>query len=155
VTIGDRLHVGVLHEANVRDRLEERGWHAYTWGQGLFCDDVRTALLARQPAVLWRWIPDLIAVKGPRLVLVDPKTDLFGDTDNFSIEILALTAHKVMTALGLAIVYVWQDFTTNTPDRLRVHRWVTEPHPRPGRGSGTPFALVYKADQHPFEWAFR
>jgi len=157
VTGAVRLHIGKGHELDVTEKLAAHGWIVHPWGQGLFegeaGEHVRQALVARQPKTYWRWIPDLIAVKGTRLMLVDPKTDLT-DTPNFSIEIDAYIAHLAMSGFGLPVVYVWQDMTCNTPGGLFVHKWFAELQRGATRGSGTPFGLVSRADQKPFEWAF-
>ncbi len=154
-----RLHIGKAHESATAERLHAHGWTVHPWGQGLFTDDdageeVRAALVTREPKTLWRWIPDLIAVKGSQIYLVDPKTDLRSDTPNFSLEVDAYMAHSMMRCLGLPIVYVWQDFTCNAPHRLRPVRWQLEPQRGEVRGSGTPFVLVRKVDQLPFEAVF-
>ena len=152
-----RLHIGVGHEQAVRDALTARGWFVQEWGQGVLDARVRQALNDRSPIVLWRWLPDLIAIKGQRVVLVDPKTDINKSTPNFSIEISAIQAHCGMRFLGLRIVYVFEDMTCNTPENLEPVKWWM---PDPGRdrvaagGSGTPFALVRKSDQVPLDTWF-
>lgn len=154
-----RLHVGQAHELEVAKQLERRGWAVKPWGQGLFDDNIRQALINRKdPVVYWRWIPDLIAVRGETVYLVDPKTDMRTDTPNFSIELDAFIAHNAMRALGLHIVYVWADLTCNTPGRLVSAGLFT---PEPGRnrvattnGSGTSFMLVRKDAQMPFDKVF-
>jgi hypothetical protein len=154
-----RLHIGKSHEGATADKLRCHGWIVHPWGQGLFADDedgeqVRAALVTREPKTLWRWIPDLIAVKGKKIYLVDPKTDLRGDTPNFSLEVDAYMAHSMMRCLGLPIMYVWQDFTCNAPHLLKPVRWQLDPQRGEVRGSGTPFVLVRKADQVPFDEVF-
>lgn len=154
-----RLHTGKGHEEAVGQKLESHGWLVHPWGQGLFADDetgeqVRAALVLHQPKTMWRWIPDLIAVRNQRVYLVDPKTDLRQDTPNFSIEVDAYMAHLAMSSLGLPVVYVWQDFTCNTPIGLQPHRWELEPQRGKVGGSGTPYALIRKADQLPFAAIF-
>lgn len=150
----DRLHIGQTHERRVQAELERRGWYVQPWGQGLLHERVRQALNDKAPVVLWRWIPDLIAVKEPRICLIDPKSDYRSDTPNFSIEISAIQAHRAMSCLGLRVVYVFADMSCNTPEDLRPIRWEM---PDPGRrrvaanGSGTPYALVRKSDQHPLD----
>ena len=153
----DRLRIGQAHERQVQTELERRGWYVQPWGQGLLDDRVRQALNDRAPIVLWRWIPDLIAVRGERIYLVDPKTDYRPESPNFSIEISAIQAHRAMSCLGLRIVYVFGDLTCNTPENIRPVGWFM---PDPGRrrvaanGSGTPFALVLKSEQVPFDSCF-
>lgn len=148
-----RLHLAKEHEDRVKERLVELGWAVSSYGQGAFCDDVRQALVDYRPVAHWRWMPDLIAARGPRVALIDAKADE-SVTPNFSIEVAAYMAHLTMRGLGLPIFYVWADMTCNTPHGLRVLRWELEPQRGLNRGSGTPFALVAKADQHPFDWAF-
>lgn len=153
----DRLRIGLRHERHVQAELERRGWHVQPWGQGLLDDRVRQVLNERAPVVLWRWLPDLIAVRGDRVYLVDPKTDFRPDSPNFSIEISAIQAHRAMSCLGLRIVYVFGDMTCNSPENIRPVQWFM---PDPGRtriaanGSGTPFALVRKSEQIPFDACF-
>ncbi len=148
----NRLHHGRAHEIAVRERLQRHGWIVQDWGQGILSDEIRVALRVggREPAVLWRWIPDLIAVKGSRVVLIDPKSDLRSDTAYFSIEIGAWQAHLAMLPLGLHVVYVWADFTCNTAQGLK-----PVGDPKPGVSEGrTWFYLIRKDEQKSFEWAF-
>jgi hypothetical protein len=149
--VQDRLHHGRGHEVRVAEKLRAHGWRVQDFGQGLFDDDIRIAMRSAriELTVWWRWIPDLVAAKGSRVVLVDPKTDLNTTTPNFSIEVSAWWAHRQMRMLGLPIVYVWSDFTCNLVELLRPTRrlpGVTEDR--------TEFYLVAKSDQQPFEWAF-
>lgn len=172
-----RLHIGKSHEQAVAEKLRRHGWLVHPWGQGLFADDerglsacgsghtrcgecvgvgerVREALVCHEPKTMWRWIPDLIAIKAGRVCLVDPKTDQRGDTPNFSLEVDAYMTHMAMRSFGLPIVYVWQDFTCNAPQLLEPVRWVLEPQRGKVAGSGTPFILIRKADQYPFDSYF-
>lgn len=147
------MHVGVHHEQEVARRLEASGWDVQRWGQGQFTETIRQALVAKRPTVYWRWMPDLVAARGTRICLIDPKSDS-SSTPNFSIEIDAYIAHRAMLGFGLPIVYVWADMTVNTVDGLYVVRWELRPQRGINRGSGTPFALVRKIDQQPFEKFF-
>jgi hypothetical protein len=150
-----RIHLGKSHEEAVQERLEQYGWTVQPWGQGLLTDEIRAAWQRHYPPVQWRWIPDLIAVRGTRLVLVDPKWDASPESPNFSIEQDAIMAHRAMAQLGLRIVYVFGDFSCNTPEGLVIaHRSLGAERERNG-GSGTPYVLVRKADQHPFEDWFK
>lgn len=118
---------------------------------------VRQALMDRAPVVLWRWIPDMIAVKGNRVALVDPKSELRNDTANFAVEINALQAHRAMSPLGLRIVYVFGDMSCNFPeDLVAVGRFMPDVGSQrvAANGSGTPFVLVRKHDQLPMDKLF-
>jgi hypothetical protein len=149
------MHLGLGHEQAVAEHLAGLGWTVHAWGQGLFDDRdgelVRAALVLHRPATHWRWIPDLIAVRGDEIRLVDPKANQ-SDTEYHAIEIDAWMAHRVMECLGLPIVYVWHDFTCNTPTGLGPRRWFL--NPQGVNGSGTPFVLIRKDEQHPLDWGF-
>ena len=147
------MHLGVEHELRVMHKIQAHGWACQKWGQGLLDDEIRMAMVAYQPKTMWRWLPDLIAVGGRRIFLVDAKSDAT-TTPNFSLEVDAYMAHKAMRALGLPLIYVWQDMTCNTPDALKPIRWELQPQRGRNGGSGTPYLLVRKEDQRPFEWAF-
>lgn len=149
-----RMHVGIGHEVAVTEWLAARRWLVQPWGQGLIREEIRAALGTRWPPVLWRWIPDLIAVRGRQVVLVDPKTSLRNDTPNFAIEQSAVIAHSIMAHLGLQIVYVFADFSCNEVRHLKIaHRTMDSERLMTG-GSGTPYVLVRKADQRPFDDIF-
>jgi hypothetical protein len=153
----DRIHHGGGHEHVVAEELRRRGWRVQPWGQGLFTDETRVALNAIRPVSYWRWIPDLIAVRGDRVVLIDPKSEL-KRTDNHAVEMSAWQAHLIMRPLGLRVVYVFSDLTCNTPEGLRPFRWVL-PDGSGGRvetadGSGTAFVLVRRCDQIPLDQWF-
>lgn len=145
----ERIGVGRPHEVSVRDRLPQHGWDVQDFGQGVLTERLRSAWRFKEPKIMWRWIPDLVAAKGSQVVLIDPKSGLRDDTDNFAVEMSAWMSHMAMLPLGLPIIYVFSDFTCNTPERLRPVGWITPRDPR-----RTPFVLVRKADQRPFEWAF-
>jgi hypothetical protein len=149
-----RMHVGVGHEHTVADALDVRGWLVQPWGQGLIREEIRAAMVTRWPPVLWRWIPDLIAVRGRQLALVDPKTSLRSDTPNFAIEQSALIAHQIMANLGLQIVYVFADLSCNEVRHLKIEHRTLDSHRLTTGGSGTPYVLVRKADQRPLDDIF-
>lgn len=150
-----RLRLGGSHEAAVAERLEALGWLVQPWGQGILIPEVRAALSRLSPPSMWRWTPDLIAIRGRSLVLVDPKTTMRQDTPNFAIEQMALITHLIMEcSFGIPIVYVFSDFTGNQVSRLRVmHRSLDATRLING-GSGTPMVLVRKDEQLPFEKLF-
>lgn len=147
----DRIHIGLPHESAVHERLESEGWNVQSWGQGILTDEIRQAFLGSPRLVMWRWTPDLIATRGSLLRLVDAKSDLRSDTPNFSLEVAAWATHTSMAQLGVPIIYVWPDFTVNTPGGIIVKEF------RDGQGangSKTPFVLIRKADQKPWAYAF-
>lgn len=147
-----RMGVGRDHEAAVTQKLTDHGWHVEPFGQGLFTDVIRTAMRHHRPKVMLRWLPDLIATKAGEVVLVEAKSG-WSKTDNFSIEIDSVSALLVTEVVwGVPVYIVWSDFTVNRASRLKHVRW--EANPDGVQGSGTPYMLVRKCDQRPFELAF-
>lgn len=148
-----RLHIGQVHEQKVQRSLAARGWDVQPWGQGLLSDSIRQAFMDAdrgRDVLLWRWLPDLIAAKGRRLYLVDPKTDIREDTPFFSIELRCIMAQRAMSTLGIRHVVVWSDFSCNFMDLLRIadiRQPAGESRRVASNGSGTPFALVRKSEQ--------
>lgn len=147
----DRLYLGESHEKRVEEALRCRGWAVQPWGLGLIQKPFHIALQSQPHVVLWRWIPDIIAMKDQIVLLVDAKTEWRRDTPYFTLEINAYQSHLAMAALGLPIVYVWGDLTCNTPQRLNI---IDCFFPDPGKrrvgtsgGSGTPFLRVRKDEQ--------
>lgn len=63
-------------------------------------------------------------------------------------------AHSMMACLGLPVIYVWADFTCNQPHLLKIVKWQLDPLRGQVAGSGTPFLLVRKTDQRPFDDVF-
>lgn len=118
---------------------------------------VRQALTSKTPEVLWRWIPDLIAVRGARVLLVDPKSQNNPEAPTIAIEINAVQAHQAMSPLGLRVVYVFGDLSCNYAERLQPIKWHT---PDPGRsrvvarGSGTPYMVIRRSEQIPLDQLF-
>jgi hypothetical protein len=152
---------GYQHEQQVKAALELRGWQVSPFGHQVLPAHAREIVRRNDigvDRVLWRWMPDFIASKGDRVYLVEVKAELRTDTDFFSIEQKALDAHKVANRLGFRVIVVFDDMTCNFSDYLTPHKKWT---PMPGlrrlvnvNGSGTPFVLVRKADQHTFNMFF-
>lgn len=141
------------HELAIQHELERRGWHVEPFGIGMLQPTTRDHLHTVQPPTFWRWLPDLIASRDGRVVLVDGKGEQRNDTPNFAIETMAILAHRSMSVFGVPIVYVFSDMSCNwLSDEFLAGavRWYT---PEPGRhrvhsaGSGTPFVLVPKSAQ--------
>lgn len=152
----DRLHLGKRHEERVKLSLELRGWHVHPWGQGVLSDEVRQAFRERDvgaDVLLWRWMPDMIAVRAVDIYLVEAKSEKRKDTPYFTIEVRSIMAQLAMKTLGLSTVIVWDDGSCNRTEDIRiVDFWMPE---GAGRrlsnvdGSGTPFARVRKDEQRP------
>lgn len=140
------------HERAIKSELERRGWHVEPFGIGMLQATTREHLHGVRPATLWRWLPDLIASRDGRVVLVDGKGEQRNDTPNFAIELMAIYAHRSMAVFGVPIVYVFNDMSCNwlTDEFIAGAKWFM---PEPGRhrvqsaGSGTPFVLVPKSAQ--------
>ncbi len=148
----ERMHIGDAHEQAVAERLREVGWHVEPFGQGLFSEKLRSALQHHQPPVLIRWLPDMIATRRGRVVLVEAKSRGSNDTPNHSLEIACLTSMQVCEACWSVPVYlVWSDFTVSIPRYIEPNR--VELHPRV-KGSCTPFVLVPKSQGKPFSYYF-
>lgn len=156
----DRIHIGVEHERRVAASIELRGWHVHPWGQGILSDEVRQAFNERDAGsdvLLWRWMPDMIAVRGKDIYLVEAKSEKRTDTDFFTIELRSVMAQLAMKTLGLSTVIVWADGTCNlTEDVEVVDFWLPEAKARRlgTDGSGTPFIRVRKDQQRPLNDLF-
>ena len=159
----DRLYLGQGHERRVGLSLEARGWHVHPWGQGILSAEVRSAfyeLDRDKDVLLWRWLPDMIAVKGDRILLVEAKAEheRNADTPHFSIELRCVMAQLAMKPLGLPSVIVWANGYCNYTENLRVIDYRmpsgTGRRVRDANGSGTAFALVRKDEQLPMDDIF-
>jgi hypothetical protein len=153
VTFAERKHLAESHEFAIRVELERRGWTVEPFGIALLSDHMRQALRQVQPLALWRWLPDLIATRDRRTVLVDGKDEQRNDTPNFAVEETAILAHRTMATLGVPIVYVFSDMSCNfnCDDLLNQGRRVGPTHGgsrvQGAAGSGTPFWLLPKRHQ--------
>jgi hypothetical protein len=154
VTGQERIHLGQRHEERVKLSLELRGWHVHPWGQGVLSDEVRQAFNERDngsDVLLWRWMPDMIAVRGIDIYLIEAKSERRTDTPYFTIEVRSIMAQLAMKTLGLSTVIVWADGTCNRTEDLEVvDFWLPEGKGRRLNnvdGSGTPFARVAKSKQ--------
>ena len=150
MTFRDRLAGGYSHEQAVRNRLASIGWTCEHIGQGAQSSEMRNAL--RKTASPIRWGPDLLAVRGDDVRLLDAKAETRKDTSNFSIEFKAWEA-AMMAPWGIRVAFVFADFSANYADVLGVDpRFdVRLDH---SSGSGTPYVLVLKEDQIPFDQFF-
>lgn len=141
-----RLQLAEEHERYVAQELEQRGWLVQRFGQGLLDERIQSALKDRETPM--RWLPDLLACRGQKVVLIDAKAEQRKDTANFSLELTALTSmvlHKYL--YGLPVVIVWDDLRVNTPDQLEPVRWVLDTDGWV-HGSRTPFVLVRKTHSY-------
>jgi hypothetical protein len=98
-----------------------------------------------------RWFPDFIVAKGDAVFLIDAKTTV-SDTPNWSIQRDAWICHAALEAsINATVVYVFPNWTANFHQQVRVHTWFDG---RGTRGSGTPFGLMLKSEQAPFDIVF-
>lgn len=153
MTFVDRKQLAESHEYAIQVELERRGWSVQPFGIALLADEVRDALRRVQPPSYWRWLPDLVAMRDGRMVLIDGKDEQRKDTPNFAIEEMALAAHRNMAFFGIPIVYVFSDMSCNwNSDDFAYSGRRFAPMGSSGRvegvrGSGTPFVLVPKSQQ--------
>lgn len=151
-----RLRLGAAFEAAVADMLRDRRYTVQPFGQGLLIPEVREAIQHLKPAVPWRWTPDLIAVRGKKVALVDPKSGWRDDTGNVAIELAAIFAHRAMGLFVLPIIYVFDTphgVLTAHHDDVHIRRQVLDTGAIRG-GSGTPFVLVHHSTLTPFDDMF-
>ncbi|MFI0262389.1 hypothetical protein ACH4OW_25485 [Streptomyces sp. NPDC017056] len=120
-----RKATGDAHEKHVARELTLRGWGVSFWEQGTLTAHVRRALRATDTSI--RWMPDLIAVRGEGLALVDCKSRMTsGTTHRHAVERAAVHAHLQLTAWTcLPVFYVFDDHG-----------------PRAARGSGAAYYLT-------------
>lgn len=151
MTFTDRYVDAVAHENAICVQLGRRGWSVEPFGQALLSERMRDGMRQVHYPVFWRWLPDLIACRDGRIVLVDGKYELRTDTPNFSVEMSARHAHLCMLDLGAPIVYVFGDMSCNYCDDLIPERGYGSlggaGRVDGVRGSGTPFVLVKKSQQ--------
>lgn len=157
VTFTERYRDARAHEEAIQTELERRGWHVEQFGQALLSDRTKESL-HRVQLTYWRWLPDLIASKDDKVLLVDGKTERRCDTPYFSIETNAHLAHLAMSGLRLPIVYVFADMSCNYHDCVTTAREFGDPSAG-GRvatvnGSGTAFILVDKSEQQHMDAVF-
>lgn len=146
-----RKAAGDAHEQYVAEELTLRGWEVNAWGQGVLTRTVRGAL-GRTDSSL-RWTPDLVAVRGEVVALIDCKSRMTsGSTDRHAVERAAVKAHLQLAAwTDLPVYYVFDDLGVLTPhDVLMAGR--IGPHTRVG--SGAPYYLIGRGLDRPFDDIF-
>jgi hypothetical protein len=148
----DRLQLGWSFEDEVADRLKSYGYAVTELGQRIYPQEIRTALFNMDGPCRWRWIPDLITARHHHAVLIDAKTagSRNKQSPNHAIEYDAYLTHQRITEhLGIPVCYVFHDWTANYVHDLDVYG------PYDGVGPGrSPFILVRKQDQRPFDSVF-
>ncbi|KAA6223669.1 hypothetical protein CP973_18640 [Streptomyces albofaciens JCM 4342] len=146
-----RKAIGGAHEEHVAHELTLRGWDVSPWGQGTLTANVRRVLRTTDSSI--RWMPDLIAVRGEDLALVDCKSRMTsGTTHRHAVERAAVRAHLQLTAWTyLPVFYVFDDLGV-----LSAHDVLT--HGRNGpwasRGSRAAYYLISTAVAVPFDAVF-
>ncbi len=146
-------------EARLIARLQEMGWPAFPFGQGLLPEECRQRLKrytnSQGLPCLIRWMPDIITYRdmddGTSLVaLIDAKT--CPDRPNYSIEIKAIETMEIYKdKFHTPTFFVFDDWMVLTPRRVR-ERGIIGPLPQ--FGSGTPYMLVSKQFSRPMADVF-
>ena len=123
--------------------LRGKGWTAEPFGQGLLTDKMRDALKQVRPPTPVRWMPDVIAVKGSRVLLLDAKTGR-DDTENVSLEdASSRAALAFVIAMGCRVIHVWPGGKALSAEEAeQIEKRPGPPHH--GTGSGTPYHLISK-----------
>jgi hypothetical protein len=149
-TFGSRLRLASATETEATERLRDAGYVVGQFGQAMLPQEVREQLRHSESDL--RWLPDLIAIRGTRELLVDAKTSARSDTPNYSIELRAHRAHlALMSAYGVPVVYYFTGGSANYAALVRIETMFDG---RGTGGSGTPFLLARKAEQQAFEVIF-
>lgn len=144
----ERLSQGVAWERRVGNELARRGWTACLWGQGELPPGVAKAL--RQTRSPLRWLPDILAVRGQEVVLVDAKSG--GGKDVHFIERASWdTARRLAASLGVEVHFAFSDMTTANAETVGNRATY---HAGSSRGSGEPFLILAVADTFPFDQTF-
>lgn len=134
-----RLQQADRHELNVVTTINQyRNWKAFRFGQALL--DVLARDLLKKTKSPIRWIPDILALSPPQILLIDAKAGRT-DTPNWTLEKSSHDAHKLIAqSLNVRVIYVWPDLSCN--DALTLHPTVSGTET--SFGSGTPYWLIRK-----------
>lgn len=112
LAIGEELEVRVAHE------LTARGWTVIRHGQGVWPEEIRSALKAQDSD--YRYAPDLLAARGNNFVMIDCKNVMRArDGDCHNISRKSLAAMRKLAALGdEAVYYVFDSLGVMTPEEV-------------------------------------
>jgi hypothetical protein len=127
------------HERDCAKALIGRGWAVSPFGREWMGETSRA--LARTNSVL-RWTPDLLAVRGDNIVLVDAKRGSLEGFRNVTIQSNVVWAGEAWSTIApvyyiypTGLTFSWQDIVTHVlEERLMVRT--------DGTGSGTPYYLI-------------
>lgn len=150
----ERLMIGHAWERELRTILRTWGWISCPYGQGQLDRDTERVMRRfvapnGYPSFL-RWLPDLVARRDERIVLVDAKTEIAPST-NVAIETDALHAGMVIEhELNTPVLYVWREGCA-TPTFVAQHH---DGRREAQRGSGTPFVIMAKSKLRPLAELF-
>lgn len=164
----NRLERGVQWEIALSHRLEKWGWAVAPFGVSTLPGVVSLGRVGRggpPPGVLYktlldyrdhtgnpsrlRWLPDMIAARGPNLCLIDAKSGRH-DTGNYAIEAQALIVGRLLVEqFHTPVFYVWDDGGVITPQTVvinypQIEVRVPDDDDFHVRGSREPFVLVSK-----------
>jgi hypothetical protein len=175
----DRLERGVQWEVALSHKLERWGWAVAPFGVATLPGVVSLGRVREggpppgalyqallnyrdhkgQPSGL-RWLPDMIAARGPMLCLIDAKSGRH-DTGNYAIEYRALMVGRVLELeFRTPVFYVWDDGGVLTPQVIvlnypQIKVCMPEDNDPFVRGSREPFVLVSKRFALPANEVFR
>lgn len=139
------------HEERVASVLRARGWLVEPFGQAQISEAIRVALRRNRHLPL-RWMPDLLCIKGERVLLVDAKTCLPKNkaSRNHALECDAYDAHcRWQYAMRTEFRYVWHDLHWSQLAHIMagIHDGtVRRAATHDGSGSGTPFYLIPRVE---------
>jgi hypothetical protein len=136
------------HEEQVAHKFRRAGFNVDPFGQALLTEAARAALREVTPPSGVRWMADFVAWRADvQAFLIDAKTSVRSDTASFAIEEASYETQLAFERFGQPVIFVFADFSWNRACDLKPHRRCDGSQ----RGSGTPFVLVWKRDQRPFD----
>ena len=156
-TFDDRFTPARKWEVELAEGLRARGWQVTEFGQGQLTPDAHQALREWRDSYgrpsLIRWLPDLLAWRGPDVYMVDAKSESGRDTGNVAVELDAFQVGvHIEQILNTPMLYVWKCGAA-TP-RLIENRWKQRKDGLRTNGSGTSFLLVDKSHLQPLSVVF-
>ncbi|MFB4317795.1 hypothetical protein [Actinomadura sp. 21ATH] len=147
-----RKSLGDQHELRVLTELQRHGWTVHPCGQGTYPAAIQRALRACDSAL--RQFPDMIAARGPDVVVIDAKTRSRPHTGRYAISRTCVRAGLQFVGANapIPLYYVLGDISDNltvlTPAEISAYTKTGHLHP-----SGA-YYLIEARHAHPFEAVF-